>query len=237
MKSDIANFVGTHVLPFTNPRVVSPPGRVAAHGRPNIIVATPMRSGTHILIDLILNNVPAYRNKPLYVDLDQCVKKSRPDRDFMADVTPEAGYILKTHMPLGTAPGMPEDPRIAELIEKALVVTIRRDRDDVCRSLGRWHGLDQATAEERYGPDYDRFWDLWQAREQTNISFPDLFVPDRMKPVLQELASAANSKPAARYMPPPSGGSKYQIYANKFMTRLVGRRAPRVDTTIHTLKS
>lgn len=35
MKSDIANFAGTHVLPFTNQRVVSPPGRIKPQGRPS----------------------------------------------------------------------------------------------------------------------------------------------------------------------------------------------------------
>ena len=55
--SDLSNFIGRTVLPFTNPRVVAPPGTPGHHGRPNLIVATPMRSGTHILIDLILNNL------------------------------------------------------------------------------------------------------------------------------------------------------------------------------------
>jgi hypothetical protein len=60
--SDLTHYISTHLLPFTNPRVVCPPGTVTAQGRPNIIVATPMRSGTHILSDMILNNIPAYQN-------------------------------------------------------------------------------------------------------------------------------------------------------------------------------
>ena len=235
--SDLANFVGTHVLPFTNPRVVCPPGRVVPQGQQNLIVATPMRSGTHILIDLILNNVPAYRNRPLYIDLDQCAKQSTLEHDILQQVTPGAGYIIKTHMPLGTPQDMPQMARISELIETSQIVTIRRDRDDVCKSLGRWHGLDIAQAEARYGPDYDRFWAFWSDKAQVSIDFKDLFDPQKMAGVLAALTDAGSAAPAARYMPPPSGKSKKQIYFNKMLTRLLGHRAPRVDTTIHTLKS
>ena len=50
---DIANLIGRRLLPFTNPRVVSPPGHPKRHGRPNLIVATPMRSGTLRLVQNI----------------------------------------------------------------------------------------------------------------------------------------------------------------------------------------
>lgn len=233
--SDLANFVGTHVLPFTNPRVVCPPGQVVARGKPNLIVATPMRSGTHILIDLILNNLPDYRNRPLYIDLDQCAKQSKPSHDLLAAIPLDAGYVIKTHMPLGTPAETPSDPRIQALIEHAQVVTIRRDRADVCRSLGRWHKIDEAAAEARYGPDYDQFWSFWEAREQISVEFKDLFKPDQMRPVLDKLAQSGRVR--ASYMAPPSSARKSAIYTNKILTRLVGRHAPRIDTTIHTLKS
>jgi hypothetical protein len=234
--ASLANFVGTHVLPFTNPRVVAPPGRVRPGGRPNLIVATPMRSGTHILIDLILNNLPAYRRRPLYVDLDQCMKQSRPGQDLVAPLTPDAGYVVKTHLPLKVPEGMGRDPRIEALIGAGHVVTVHRDRAEVCRSLARWHGIDPARAEAEYGPDYDRFWALWKGQPQTALAFADLFDDKHMRQVLADLATATGTDPAARYRPPPSNAGKGRIYINKMMTRLAGRHAPRIDTTIHTLK-
>ncbi len=235
--SDLANFVGTHLLPFTNPRVVCPPGRVQVRGRPNIMVATPMRSGTHILIDLILNNLPAYRARPLYVDLDQCAKQGRPDNDLLGALTPRSGYLLKTHMPLNVPETMVADPRVETLVAEACVITLRRDRADVCRSLGRWHRIDMAAAEARFGPEYDRFWDLWEGRDRIAVEFTDLFDPKTMRRLLADLADRTGCQVAPRYLPPPSGASKGRIYAGKMMTRLAGRHAPRVDTTIHTLKS
>lgn len=233
----LANFVGTHLLPFTNPRVVCPPGRVRPTGRPNLVIATPMRSGTHILIDLILNNLPAYRRTPLYVDLDQCFKQARPGNDLLAQITPDAGYVLKTHMPLNVPEGMGGDARIAALIDQGQVVTVHRDRAEVCRSLARWHGIAPEEAEAEYGPQYDRFWDFWTGRPQTRLSFGDLFDETKMRRTLADLAAASGTAPSPRYRPPPSSATKSRIYANKMMTRLAGRHAPRVDTTIHTLKS
>lgn len=235
--SDLANFVGTHLVPFTNPRVVCPPGRVRMRGRPNIMVATPMRSGTHILIDLILNNLPDYRARPLYVDLDQCAKQGGPDLDLLGALGPQSGYVLKTHMPLNVPDGMVDDPRVMALTDAACVITVHRDRDDVCRSLGRWHGVDQAAAEATYGPEYDRFWQQWEGRDRIAVAFPDLFDPAAMQRLLTDIATRTGTTVAPRYVAPPSGGSKAQIYATKLATRLLGRHAPRVDTTIHTLKS
>lgn len=235
--SDLANFVGMHLLPFTNPRVVCPPGRVTRQGRRNIVVATPMRSGTHILIDLILNNLPAYRSRPLYVDLDQCCKQSTPGNDLIGAIAPDAGYLLKTHMPLNVPDSMAADTRVEALLAGAVVLTLHRPRADVCRSLGRWHGLDMAAAEARYGAEYDRFWTFWEGREAIALGFADLFEPARMQSLLQRIGAATGTRPAAVYTAPPSGQSRNRIYANKMLTRLLGHHAPRIDTTIHTLKS
>ena len=59
----------------------------------------------------------------------------------------------------------------------------------------------------------------------------------RTRQTLADLALASGTTPSARYRPPPSGRAKSRIYANKMMTRIAGRYAPRIDTTIHTLKS
>lgn len=239
-RSDLTNLIGTHILPFTNPRVVSPPGRITPQGRPNIVVATPMRSGTHMLIDMILNNLPAYRNRPLYVDLDQCWKQEGPDRDLIGQITPDAGYVLKTHLPLAMDARVTEDPRIAALVQAGIVVTIRRDRDEVCRSLARWHGRTQPgrtteAALADYAAQYDRFWEVWQDRPQIGIAFGDLFSATPMTALIDEIARRTGTRRAGTFRGPPRAGQSW-IYTNKALTRLLGRHAPRIDTSIHTLK-
>lgn len=234
--SDLTNLIGTHLLPFTNPRVVCPPGVISGQGRPNIIVATPMRSGTHILIDMILNNIPAYRNRPLYVDLDQCRKQGTPQNDLIGRIAPDAGYILKTHMPIGTDPDSPTDPRILDLFAAGVVLTVRRDRAEVCTSLARWHRLPEEAPLTRYEAQYDGFWAFWAPRKQISIDFADLFAPDRMIPVLDSLCARTGTTRATRFAGPSSEADKARIYTNKALTRLAGRHAPKIDTSIHTLK-
>lgn len=233
---DLANFIGSRVLPFRNPRVVSPPGHVHPKGRRNILVATPMRSGTHILIDLILNNVPAYRNRPLYIDLDRCSDSAFQAQGFLDRITPDCGYVLKTHLPINVRDGLAADPRVRAVIDSACVVTVRRDRQEVCRSLERWRELGSGKTVEEHAAQYDRFWEFWGMRERREIAFPDLFMEDRMRSVLEEIAQMTGTRTARRYLPPP-GAQKTRIYVNKGLTRVLGRFAPRIDTTIHTLKS
>lgn len=234
--SDLTNFIGARILPFNNPRVVSPPGILRARGRPNIIVATPMRSGTHVLIDMLLNNLPAFCGRPLYVDLDQCWKQSRNGPDLLSAIAPDAGYIIKTHVPFGLNEAVAQDPRILAILDAGVVVTVQRPRADVCRSMARWNKEDPDAPLTRYEDWYDQFWDFWATYEKTEIAFPDLFEADRMRAVLAELALATNTTTAPVFTGPPAGSNRGRIYTNKALTRLVGHLAPRVDTTIHTLK-
>lgn len=232
----LTNLVGTRLLPFTNPRVVCPPGVVSPNGRPNVIVATPMRSGTHILIDMILNNIPAYRNRPLYVDLDQCRKQGNPQHDLLGQITADMGYLVKTHLPIGVEDENTIDLRIHDLIAAGVVITVRRDRDEVSTSLARWHKLPPGADVTGYEIRYDAFWRFWEARAQTRIGFKDLFKQDRMSALLDLLCERTGTYRTNRFSGPISGTNKARIYANKGLTRILGRHAPRVDTTIHTLK-
>ena len=233
--ADLSNFIGTKVLPFTNPRVVSPPGVPGRHGRVNLIVATPMRSGTHILIDLLLNNLPDYRHRPLYIDLDQCLKQARPGLDLLGRLTPDAGHVVKTHYPIAVSEAA-ADPRLPDLLRQGVVLAIHRPRADILRSLDRWQGGPEDSPEARFGPQIDAFWRFWNDYPRIDLAFEDLFQPERMQELLQRIAAATGARPQARFVPPPGRGEKRRIYLDKAVTRLLGRHAPRVNTTIHTLK-
>lgn len=234
-RSDLARIVGTRFLPFNNPRVVCPPGTIVSKGRRNILVATPRRSGTHILIDQILNNIPAYRSRPLYIDLSQCLKRDAPSNNLINQITPDAGYIIKTHLPVGVPGAALMDARLDAIIAASVVVTVRRDRDDVRRSLARWH---KARSENHidYDTEYDTFWKFWADKEQIVFDFKDLFMQSKMEPLLDRLASQTQTKRAARFAGPTSLSRKRSIYLNKTLTRLLGSKAPHIDTSIHTLK-
>jgi hypothetical protein len=233
--ADLARTFGARVLPFTNPRVVSPPGRPVANGARNILVVTPRRSGTHILIDMILNNVPAYRRHPLYIDLDQCWKQRRPGHDLIGAVSPDAGYVIKSHMPIDNGPE-PLDPEIANLIDTALVITIRRDTGDITRSLTRWYKTQPKDPITRFEGQIDDFHAFWDRHERIEIAFEDLFDAPKMQSVIADICARTQTRPAARFRGPAARGRPMVIYLWKTATRLLGRHSPRIDTTIHTLK-
>lgn len=232
-RRSFANVIGSSVLPFLNPRVVCPPGVPASNGRQNILIATPMRSGTHLMMDLVLNNIHAYRTRPLYIDLDQCHRLTRRGTaDLLSAITPDAGQIIKTHHPVESSGRT--DPALLRIIEAALVVTVHRDRDAVLRSLARW---DREPEElDRHRRDYDVFWEFWTDRPRIALEFDMLTDPDLMSPVLQQIAALTSTHLRSHLVLPPPPHRKVQIYGNKALTRILGRHAPRIDTTIHTLK-
>jgi hypothetical protein len=233
--SGLVGFLGTHVLPYTNRRVVCPPGRPGIHGRPNIVVATPKRCGTHVLIDTILNNMPAYRNRPLYIDLDKAWKRRDLDEKLFGQIAPYAGYVLKTHLPID-APGAVDSARILTLLEAAVVLTVHRDVDAMVRSMQRWLCRDDDAVAQTVLADSEAFWSFWQDRPRIDLEFEDLFRADRMTAVLADLSVRTGVDCIDQYISPPYAGRPGRILINKSMTRLIGRRAPRIDTSIHTLK-
>ena len=84
-------------FPPDSKRVMAPSGSiVASHtSLPLIVVTSFPRSGTHILIDLILNNFTPYRRNPLYVDLDRYIHEGLDVEDLIQ----KGGYVVKTHYP------------------------------------------------------------------------------------------------------------------------------------------
>jgi hypothetical protein len=230
----LVNRIGSSVLPFMNPRVVAPPGIPAHNGGVNIVVATPMRSGTHMLIDLLLNNLDEYRTRPLYVDLDACRRHSTPQRDLLAEITSDAGQILKTHTPMNQPQGAQDAPEFRRLADSGVVLTVKRERAAVRRSLAAWERTPEELAD--FDREYDAFWDFWSGRAALALDFTSLVDPVAVRDTLARIAGLTGTTPRARLVMPPSPEHRVRIYLSKGLTRVAGRRAPRIDTTIHTLK-
>lgn len=70
------NILRSKILPFENSRVVAPAGKIGCDHRRCIVVATTMRACAHVMIDLLLNNLPAYRFRPLYVNRDRYLRRA-----------------------------------------------------------------------------------------------------------------------------------------------------------------
>jgi hypothetical protein len=234
----LANLIGSRYLSFQNPRVVSPPGTVESNGRRNIVVATPMRCGTHVMIDAILNNIPAYCRRPLYVDLDQfCKRGMRADAGF-GQLDARSGYVLKTHFPLGFARPEVHADRIAGLARDAFVIRVERDAGDIRKSLAHWAAGDaDPTGLERYiaglDANLEAFHAVWQDRCDMTLRFEDLFDANRMTGIIAQIARETGSAAHPSYRPMPARRHLNRIYVQKALTRLLGCNAPQINMTIH----
>ncbi len=196
-----------------------------ASGRP-IIVASLMRSGTHLLIDSLLNNCKELRRVPLYIDLDELLLECSHD-EALELIARSGHYVIKTHYPqLGG-----NDPEraafMASLCEMGTTITIMRDQASVERSFAIFS--DQPEPRDM-SDNYARFRGFWQARAQLALNFEDL--TNDWQNTMDRIWTATGHKRDVSVTPPSPRNHRYRVYANKLLTRLIGRRAPVINTTI-----
>lgn len=226
-----ANFLGSRVLRQNNRRTCVPPGVPIKNGRKNILVATGTRSGTHLLIDLLLNNLPEYRRSPLYVDLDSWGLYGRGQPLDLAG----AGYIIKTHYP--SSRSYVREHWIRNLAEESVLVTVHRPIEQIRKSLERWIAAEPNLGEIKRHLDgleqeIHEFTAFWSEFTPYRIEFKQLFDEIAAAKIVSDLARLTDCeiRPLAGAAVPLR--DKRSVYVNKALTRLLGRYAPRIDTTI-----
>ncbi len=234
MLKHVANTIGRCWLQHNNPRTVCPPGSlIPASGpwRPLIIVPTVMRSGTHLLIDLILNNFAGYKRKPLYVDLDRVL--DRDDGPRIVDQLAEyGGYVVKTHYPQ-VRQSAEREASMRMLLTQAFVITTERDTDEIIRSTERFTQLRELIGNtEEIRNSIDSFYSYWRKTSRLPIPFSRLVAGDEVKSVIRELSEYMNQIPNTRAIIPFSREQRSKVYVAKAMTRILGCRAKVVNTTI-----
>ncbi len=211
------------LLPPNNARCIAPPGRIiAGSGRP-ILVPSLMRSGTHLLIDLILNNFPAYRRQPLYVDLDHCLLAD-PSEDA---VLRGGRYVLKTH-----APNFPSSERgqeaLRQIAEKSFIISPVRLNADVQRSHAAFGVPDAGD----FRLAHQKFEAFWQPYLRLQVPFDELVDPERCPGVLRQISQCIGQPMPTRPRLPPAKRRIVNVLLAKTLTRLLGHRSPVINTTI-----
>lgn len=226
--------VNYRILGPHNPRTTCPPGRLRSveTGPPHLLILSAPRSGTHMLIDAVLNNLPAYRRKPLYVELDQLFgNPSALDR-----VLNTRGYVLKSHHPM--TPGMrlnEADQAVLDKISRAsITVLLTRDPEDAARSaLRMWPDLDT----DAFKKGMEAQLEYWRDRVNLQAGFSELLEPGSYEQLLQRIARNAKTPLRGRILQPPAKRGRWKIYLLKAMTRILGRDSPRINTGIQLGRS
>lgn len=211
--------VAARVISHETPRLMCPPGPVPLGDHPPIIISSLMRSGTHLLMDLLLNNLPEYRREPLYVDFDQYVFRGH-DR---AQLLRAGSCLIKTHVAQ-----RPFDKSVRQLLgelgARGLVIIPQRPIDAVRASMAKWSRPVADEAEEKQNL-------FWQGVEPLTIEFPELLEPEATGTFLQSVRSRLGL-PAASQPPILAANSTSRVLWDKLQTRLRGSRAGRLNTTI-----
>lgn len=189
-----------------------------------------MRSGTHLAMDMIFNSLMEYRRKPLYLNLDGLMRRGVDLAHLQG-----AGYVIKTHHPTGGK--VADDPALVALIQESVVLVVRRSRADIRRSLERWVLADPDIRRfrvqlENIDAKIEAFEEFWQRFSPYRIDYEDIFDRQRCQTIINDIASLTGHPKSPRRPPSVPVSHRSLMYTNKVLTRLLGRYAPRIDTTI-----
>jgi hypothetical protein len=218
------------MVPHANRRTVCPPGDVGASTNkssdlPNVLIITEMRSGTHLLIDLVLNNFPVFKTAPLYLDLDQWLDDERPPSSLKSI----RGKVIKTHL-------LHRDvARYCDALghlKGVIILSTLRNRHDMVASQHKF--LEEAEL-ARGDEDFERklidldvtvveyfyFDSLTNKQEyEQNVDRLSKLLPSTVTPRINRLARATLAS------------GRVSVLVSKLLTRWFGDLSPVVNTSI-----
>ncbi len=189
-----------------------------------MVVASLPRSGTHLLIDAILNHFPEYKRPPLYVNLDRLLE----DRQAVDMLLAYEGYVVKTHYPFFGSTAAHDD-QVVRVAESGAIIMPFREHGDVRRSARSMRLVDADATFDMRARAFEKFWRPYPAHV---VGFHDLTDPSCYRRLVADLGAAIGMTPRSRTVPPPAPDQRLRLYAAKTATRLLGRRSPVVNTTI-----
>jgi hypothetical protein len=184
-----------------------------------------MRSGTHLVIDLLLNNVAGYRQSPLYLDYDSYIFEG-----FCEEALLNAGScVVKTHVahrPFDQHAGN----TLKALAERGVVIIPVRDPEKIHRSMINF-GYHASPGE--FAALHARHLEFWKGHDPVLVNFEDLLNPGKAGKFLAEVRERAGLDAAAKAAVPfVALASRTTNLLRKLRTRIQGCKAPRINTSV-----
>lgn len=201
-----------------------PPAPLKSSGGPTIVVASLMRSGTHLLLDTLFNNYSEFRRFPLFVDFDAYARKELP----LEPLSSLRGVLIKTHYPETPLPSAYADA-LAAIASRSIVLTPTRNQDEVRTSLTKW-GVDCTSND--FADIKTQFENFWTPFSPTLIPFTQLLDATGIQSVLLQLNQLTGLNCRRLHSPVMPANLRLGVYIDKLLTRLAGSKAPRINTTI-----
>lgn len=212
------------LFPHNNKRCVAPPGMIRRSEGSPIIVSSLMRSGTHLLIDLLLNNFPEYRRSPLYIDIDRYLTSELPVDDVFAC----GRYVIKSHFPqFSTSPKSGEI--LSRIAKTGCVLRPERDLKDVYRSLKDFSYAGSYDDLLREKEESEAFWGRFNV---LRVSFQDLSDPGKTPELVSRISAFSGIRHPDRVVCNFMRHETGKVMVSKLATRILGKRSPYINTTI-----
>lgn len=226
----ITEILSKKILSHNNRLTVCPPGEITKQSTAKLIlIPSVMRSGTHLLIDTIINNFSCFKTSPLYVDLDHLF--NRPgDIDKLLNI---GGYIIKTHFPQ-TNYSKENIDAMNKIIQKSFIISPLRDTTSVIKSSMAF-GVIRSPA--KCGETINLFNEFWGTEERLILSFEDLITPTKTKCIVSQISKYIDEEANIKVMYSIVKSHRYKIYFFKLLTRLLGKYSPYINTTISFAKT
>lgn len=214
-------------LKHNNARTVCPPGKLPKGSGRNVLVASLTRSGTHVLIDMLLNNFKCLRNAPLYVDLDMWLRKG----NSLEELAKLEGVIFKTHYPQDELPITEDEFNVFLSTANPIIVATQRDSDSVFKSASS-SSFPRYTERDEFDRDVRRHHLFWESKIALTLPLDKLLQQDSYRLLLQKLEVLL--KKTARKNPifPRAKHAKNRVLCDKLFTRIMGKNAKSINTTV-----
>ncbi len=217
--------LGAALFPHASPGIVCPPGPLPTGPLPPIVVSSLMRSGTHLAIDLLLNNLAGYRQEPLYLDFDAYLYEGFSPLALQA----VGSSLVKTH--IAQRPFDEESAQaLHQLAHRGLVIIPVRSPANIRKSMARWgYPLTEADILQQHQQQL-RF---WKDHEPILVEFNDLLDPRQAALFLAAVRRRLGLPPAPPAPAPiVAGSSRMRNLWRKLRTRIQASRAPILNTTL-----
>ena len=212
-------------FPHAGPSLICPPGPIPTGPHPPIIVSSLMRSGTHLAMDLVLNNIPEYRQEPLYIDFDSYIYEGYSPQALLS----AGSTLIKTHVAQRPFSRAYTDV-LRRIGSKGLVIIPIRDISKIRKSMNKW-GYDVPEAGlEAQSRNQMAF---WSDHQPLLVPFADLLDPDKARHFLNTVIQRLSLNPLPDDQPiRVAGGSRPRNLWRKLRTRLQAAKAPILNTTV-----
>ena len=228
---EFINLAGQHIVPFKNTRVVCPPGAVPRSEGKTIIIASMMRSGTHLAIDMLLNNFPTLVSKPLYLDADQYFRNEENRTKYMNNELTIGQCLVKTHFPQFIPANKLEV--IRKLAAYSHVILLHRPAEKTFKSLNAWGMAEDFVS---YRSEVEKFYKFWSitAPHSLNVEFDEFISEATFRNLIARVENKIGIVPKEKVTLPVDPRNVWGMTASKLATRLLGRYSPVINTGIRS---